>query len=154
MPWGKTLIFCLAWDGWNFRNFWAFCLYWSCPAQNLSTTLWIMPLLQVLKKLWSFIIQVTKLLKQTLDQDPPCGVLWKLDLTGGNRFNIRGREPADSKIESTQILRWCQVLILVTPGNPQWCNWMISKRSIQLWVCLPWGFLFWLSFFFWRFCKR
>ena len=52
---GKTLIFCLPWDCWNFRIFWAFCLCWSCPTQNLSTALWIMLLLQILKKLWSFI---------------------------------------------------------------------------------------------------
>ena len=35
---------------------------------------------------------------------------------------------------------------LVTPGNPQQCDSMIAKKSIQLWVCLPLEFLFWLSF--------
>ena len=66
-PLGKILnFFCLPWDRWNFRIFWAFCLYWRFPTQNLSTTLWIMHLLQILKKLWSFIICVTILLKQTL----------------------------------------------------------------------------------------
>ena len=41
---GGNLTFCLPWDCWNFRIFKAFYLYWSCPAQNLSTTLWITPL--------------------------------------------------------------------------------------------------------------
>ena len=27
--------------------------------------------------------------------------------------------------------------VLVTPANPQRCDSMIAKRSIQLWVCLP-----------------
>ena len=54
---GKTLIFCLPCDNWNFKIFWAFCLYWSCPSQNFSMTLWAMPLLQILKlHVWSFII--------------------------------------------------------------------------------------------------
>ena len=60
-PLGKNLIFYLPWDHWNFRIFWAFCLYWSCPTQNLFATFWIMSLLQILKRLWRFIIQVTKL---------------------------------------------------------------------------------------------
>ena len=54
-PLGKTSLFCLPWDCWNFRIFWAFYVYWSCPSQNLSATLWILPLLQILKKLWTFI---------------------------------------------------------------------------------------------------
>ena len=67
-PLGKNLnFFCLPWDRWHFKIFWAFCLYWNCPTQNLSITLWIMPLMQILNKLWSFIIWVTRLLKQTLE---------------------------------------------------------------------------------------
>ena len=46
----------LSWDCWNFNIFWAFYLFWSCPTQNLSTSLCIMVLLQIFKKLWSFII--------------------------------------------------------------------------------------------------
>ena len=53
---GKNINFLSSWDSWNFKIFWAFCLYWSCPAQNFSTTIWVIPVLQILKKLWSFII--------------------------------------------------------------------------------------------------
>ena len=65
-PLRENFTHCVPWVSWNFRIFWAFCSYWSCPTQNLSATLWIMHLLQILKKLWNFIIQVTKVLKQTL----------------------------------------------------------------------------------------
>ena len=40
----------------EFTIFWALDLYWSCPTQKFSTTVWIMPLLQILRKLRSFII--------------------------------------------------------------------------------------------------
>ena len=56
VSWGETSFFCLPWDCWSFRIFWAFYLYWTYPLQNLSTTFWIMPLLPILKKLWTFII--------------------------------------------------------------------------------------------------
>ena len=55
-PLGTNLIFCLSWDSWNFKIFYTFYLFWSCPTQNLFETIWIMLLLQIFKKLWSFII--------------------------------------------------------------------------------------------------
>ena len=65
-PLGKKVVFLSPLGSLNFTIFRAFNFYWSCPIQSLFTTLWIMPLLQILKKLWSFIIWVTKRLKQTL----------------------------------------------------------------------------------------
>ena len=57
------------------------------------------------------------------------------------KWDLLGKNSVQN--EYLLFLIWC----LVTPGNPQRCDSMIAKRSIQLWVCLPREFLFWLSFF-------
>ena len=57
-------------------------------------------------------------------------------------FQTKLMQAGFTRIQSKTVIEiFCYILkhlrgVLVTPGNPQQCNSMIAKRSIQLWVCL------------------
>ena len=62
----KVLFFQFPCDNRNFNNFQSFCLYSCYYSPELYRIIWTMLLLRIFEKLRSLIIQVTKVLKQTL----------------------------------------------------------------------------------------
>ena len=65
-------------------------------------------------------------------------------------LSYKNRFTSHLQVYMSALLR--NLLILGTPGILGDVI-QIAKRSIQCWVCLPWEFLLWLSFFLWASVK-